>query len=122
MTGDQLDIFGETTARLDAAANRANDRTTRQAAFDVLTAHHPDGTQVIWIAPWDCSDGTPKGTAIPGRRCPLCDEIEPNEHLLSNNHWIDVDEPHRWRDDPDAQCCVQILQATHNARPDAAPC
>ncbi len=47
-----------------------------------------DGSEVIWVAPWDCGDGTPKGARLPGWRCWLCGQVEVNEYLLNLNHGL----------------------------------
>ena len=70
------------------------------------TVEHAD-----WIAPYDCADGTKKGSVRPGWRCPACGVVEPNKFLLQNNHWVDADNPNetRWH----YECCAMWLRANH---------
>lgn len=77
MTTVQLDLFGETDARIDRTAEW-------QARF----------TPADWIAPYDCGYG-PAGTVVRGWQCPdpECGQIEPNASLLGSNHGYDPTVP-----------------------------
>jgi hypothetical protein len=68
-----------------------------------------------WVAPYDTAGGTPKGTAIPGWRCPdpECGKIEPNGFLLSINHGWDPEIP--GHAPFDGQCMTVKLAAAHAA-------
>lgn len=94
--GVQLDLFGEVEqALIEAERPRGRPRAVQQepaegtrAQWEALVRYWPDGTPVTWTAPWDCAGGTPKGTVLPGYRCPLCGQVEVNEYLLENNHGV----------------------------------
>lgn len=87
----QLDLFGAVEAT-EAAEHQA--AVTRQLERDSWRAQFE---RADWVAPWDCADGTPKGTVRSGWRCPdpACGQIELNAFLLSINHGFDPDIPGR---------------------------
>ena len=74
-----FDLFEAETPAAKARA-RAAERDRRTAEF---RARFQIG---VWVAPWDCSDGTPKGTERPGWTCPDCGKVEPSEFTLHINH------------------------------------
>jgi hypothetical protein len=74
--GVQLDLFGEVEARTEA--RQELERRARTM---------PDGSPVVWVAPYDCP-AAKKGEAIPGWRCWLCGQIEVNEFVLNLNHGL----------------------------------
>lgn len=84
----QLDLFGDVQREIDASERRGRERRLWTSLFE----------RAAWIAPYDCADGTPKGMAKLGWRCPdpACRQIEPNGFLLSINHGFDPDVPDPW--------------------------
>lgn len=76
---------------------RSGTRTGLRAAWERTVARWPDGSPVTWTAPWDCGDGTPKGTIRPAVRCPYCRQIECNESLLDLNHGVALDRCETWQ-------------------------
>lgn len=81
----QLDLFGAVEAAEDAATVRAREAAEWFARFE----------RADWVAPWDCADGTPKGTVIQGWRCPdpECGGVEVNNAILGINHGLDPHSP-----------------------------
>lgn len=74
-----FDLFEATSPEALARA-RAAERDRRDAAFRARFQHG------VWVAPWDCGDGTPKGAEKPGWTCPDCGTVEPSEFVLTLNH------------------------------------
>jgi hypothetical protein len=81
--GTQLDLFGAIQAELDRRDAIAAART--ELAHRACT--NPDGTPVMWVAPYDCPSAK-KGQAVPGWRCWLCGQTEVNEYVLNLNHGL----------------------------------
>ncbi len=99
LDGVQLDLFGEVERALTRAERAAAEAAAAadadadlRAEWERAVRQHPDGTPVVWVAPWDCADGTPKGTEQPGWRCPHCARIEANEYHLGASHCMDWDD------------------------------
>lgn len=83
------DLTPTEAADLDAAeTERRAVRVAADAKFDRLALHYDDGSPVVWVAPYDTSGGLKAGTAVPGARCWLCGDVEPNTHLLDLNHGL----------------------------------
>ncbi|AOS94910.1 MULTISPECIES: hypothetical protein [Mycobacterium avium complex (MAC)] len=84
----QLDLFGDVEREIDNSERRRRERVLWASLFE----------RADWVAPYDCADGTAKGTAILGWRCPdpACQQIEPNGFLLAINHGFDPHVPDPW--------------------------
>lgn len=113
----QLDLFGAVAANLEQQADEQAQRDARNHRFHQLAHHHPDGTPVLWTAPWDTAGGMREGESAPGARCWLCGQVEPNDTLLRINHglspWTDWDMQR-------TECTRQWLQASQAASQAAA--
>jgi hypothetical protein len=81
--GTQLDLFGAIQAELD----RRDAIATARIELTHRTRNNPDGTPVMWVAPYDCP-AAKKGQAVPGWRCWLCGQTEVNEYVLNLNHGL----------------------------------
>jgi hypothetical protein len=95
----QFDLFGAVERAEQERAAEAQRRTEWRALFEPAD----------WIAPYDCADGTPAGTAVPGWLCPDpdCGVIEPNGCVLGINHGLDPDRPPLY-DDPAEPWCRYV--------------
>lgn len=117
--GVQLDLFGEIES---AEAERERD-AARAARLDAewlrLARTLPSGAEVVWTAPWDCADGTPRGATKPGWWCWKCGWIEANEYLLGVEHGLSRHWPDLWA----GSWCTRIalLQNQTRRRPEE-PC
>ncbi len=84
----QPDLFGETEAELTrrVAAERA------RLEFESRARHMPDGSPVLWTAPYDVP-AVRRGQSLPGWRCWLCGGVEVNEYVLGLNHGLHSTDP-----------------------------
>lgn len=97
MTDTQLDLFGQVEAREQRAAaeqrQREDQAAARQARIDAFRARatiYPDGTPVIWTAPYDTAGGMKEGDTKPGWWCWICGQVNSNEFMLQLNHGLTV--------------------------------
>jgi hypothetical protein len=98
----QLDLFGELELAEDTQteaervqAAKAAALAEQRAAFLRRVTTHPDGTPVLWTAPWDTYD-LKAGDTCPGWRCPACGQIEGGEYGLALNHGFADYLPYTW--------------------------
>jgi hypothetical protein len=103
-----VDAEHEQEIRADHAAELAR-RAERRAEFERLARWWPDGTEVIWVAPWDTSGGMKEGETSPGWRCWHCGGVEATDAVLALNHGLDAAWP--WTLDRD-ECLKQWLTAS----------
>lgn len=80
-----IDAEREQEIRAEHAAQLARAAAAR-AEVERLARWWPDGTEVIWTAPWDTSSGMKAGDTCPGWRCWYCNDVTPNQGLLHQNH------------------------------------
>jgi len=107
VTGTQLDLFGQVEAREQRAADAEQERAAQlvaharnRAAFVARATTYPDGSPVIWAAPYDtCGGQKPgdppmkEGDEVPGWWCWLCGEVSSNEFMLQLNHGLYAQDP-----------------------------
>ena len=84
----QDDLFGQVETEL----TRRAEATRLRAEFDARTRRMPQGTPVLWTAPYDAPSAR-QGEAVPGWRCWLCGEVVATEYVLGLVHGLRVDDP-----------------------------
>jgi hypothetical protein len=101
----EVDLFGEVDAEL---ARRAETDRVR-AEFERRAHTMPDGTPVIWVAPYNAPSAR-RGDAVTGWRCWLCARVEGNAYALELAHGL---HPSDLTSLTRATCLAQELAARH---------